>query len=211
MPDDPGELRAGTFVAAFGGLRGIVDSALPATVFVLVRVLTGGLDLALGAALGTGVAVLLLRLARREPLQQALSGFFALAVAVLFARATGTGKGFFLPGILTTALTGVGFVGSLLLRRPAVGLVLGAVDEKYAAWRTFPPLLRACTLATAVWAATFFVRAGVAYWVYRQPGDAEGELLLVINLVKWPLIALAAVITVALVRRAGLPTDAESP
>jgi len=119
------------------------------------------------------------------------------------ARATGTGKGFFLPGILTTALTGLGFVVSLAVRRPAVGLALAAYDGKYAGWRDHPGLRRACQTATAVWAVTFFVRAGVAYWVYSLPGDRDGLLLVVVNAVKWPLIGGAALLTVLLVKRSG--------
>ncbi len=203
--EQPREVSTSAFVEAFGGVRGLLDSALPATAFVLVRLATDSLSTALYAAVGLGLAVLLLRTLRGEPLQQAAGGFLGLAVAVVFARATGSGEGFFLPGILSTALTGVAFVVSLVIGRPAVGLALAAFDPSYAAWREHPPLLRACRAATAFWAATFFVRAGVAYSVYRRPGDDDGTLLLVINLVKWPLIVAAAALTVVLVRRAGRP------
>jgi hypothetical protein len=207
----PAPLQASAFVEAFGGVRGLLDSALPATVFVLVRLATGSLATAIWAAVGVGLAVLVLRALRGEPLSQALSGFFGLGLAVLVARATGSGEGFFLPGILTTALTGVAFVGSLVLGRPAVGIALAAVDEGYAGWREHPPLLRACRTATAFWALTFFVRAGVAFWVYQRAGDNDGALLIVINAVKWPLIALAALLTVTLVRRAGHPPVPQEP
>lgn len=204
--EQPGrEVSTSAFVDAFGGVRGLFDSALPATVFVLVRLVTDELDPALWSAVGAGVAIVLLRTLRGESLQQAVSGFLGLGVAVLFARSTGSGEGFFLPGILTTAGTGVLFVLSLLVRRPAVGMVLGAFDPKYAGWRQYPPLLRACTIATAFWAVTFFIRAGVAAYVYTRDGDRAGTLLIVINSVKWPLIVLAAVVTVALVRSAGVP------
>jgi hypothetical protein len=204
-------LQASAFVEAFGGVRGLLDSALPATVFVLVRLATGSLGTAIWASVGVGLAVLALRALRGQPLSQAVSGFLGLALAVLVARATGSGEGFFLPGILTTALTGVAFVGSLAVGRPAVGVALAAFDQAYAGWREHPPLLRACRTATAFWALTFFVRAGVAFWVYQQAGDHDGVLLIVINAVKWPLIALAALLTVSLVRRAGHPPVPQEP
>ena len=192
---------------AMGGGRGLLDSALPATVFVLVRLVTDSLGAAIVVSLLSGAALLGLRLRRGEPLQQVGSGFFGLVVAVLVARATGTGEGFFLPGILTTAGTGVAFLVSLALGKPAVGLALAVYDARYAAWADHPGLLRACRLATAFWALTFFVRAGVAYTVYRLPGDRDGLLLVVVNAVKWPLIALAAVLTVVLVRRSGFTRE----
>ena len=197
------ELPVSAFAEAMGGGRGLLDSALPATVFVLVRLITDDLTSAIVVSLLSGLALLALRVRRGEPLQQVGSGFFGLVLAVLVARATGTGEGFFLPGILTTAGTGVFFLGSLLLGRPAVGLALAAYDPRYAAWREHPGLRRACTVATAVWAVTFFVRAGVATWVYRLEGERDGLLLVVVNAVKWPLILGAALLTVVLVKRSG--------
>ncbi len=202
-PTGERDVSTGTFVDAVGGGRGLLDSALPATVFVLARLATDRLGLAIAVALATGVVLLLLRRARGEPLQQVGSGFFGLVIAVLVARATGKGEGFFLPGILTTAATGVFFLGSLAVGKPAVGLVLAAYDAKYAGWREHPGLRRACTVATAVWATTFFVRAAVASYVYTLEGDNDGLLLVVVNAVKWPLIVGAAVLTVVLVRRSG--------
>jgi hypothetical protein len=199
------EVDTGSLLAQMGGVRGLLDSALPATVFVLVRLVTGDLTLPIVLALLTGLGVVALRRARGESISQAFSGFLGLAVAVVFARATGTGEGFFLPGILMTAATGVAFLVSLLVRRPAVGYALTAYDPRYGAWRTFPPLRRAVVLATAFWTVTFFIRAGVASYVYRREGDNDGLLLVVVNAVKWPLIVAAVVLTVVLVRRAGLP------
>jgi hypothetical protein len=66
-------------------------------------------------------------------------------------------------------------------------------------------------LATAAWAASFFVRAGVAGTIYSVYGDSPADnllLLVVINAVKWPLIVGCALLTVALVKRAGLPEEA---
>ena len=192
---------------AIGGGRGLLDSALPATVFVVVRLVTGELNPAILTALGVGIALVVLRRMRGEPLQQAGSGFFGLAIAVAFARFTGTGEGFFLPGIVITGGMGVAFLVSLGLGRPAVALALAAYDERYARWREHPPLRQACVIATAVWAVTFFIRAGFAGYLYSLEGDKPGTLLVAIQVVKWPLILGAALLTVILVRRAGAPAE----
>jgi hypothetical protein len=187
---------------SLGGGRGLLDSALPAAVFVVARLVTGNLNAAIAVALVAGVVLVALRRARGESLQQVGSGFFGLVIAVLFARVTGSGEGFFLPGIFLTGLTGVGFAVSLVVGRPAVALALAAYDPKYAGWRDHAGLRRACTTATAVWATTFFIRAGVAAFVISRDGDHTGLVFVVINIVKWTLIALAALVTVVLVRRA---------
>ena len=206
MSDTGREVETGSLLAQMGGVRGLLDSALPATVFVMANlVIDDGLTVPIVLSLVAGLLVVVLRQLRGEPVQQAFSGFFGLAIAVAFARFTGTGEGFFLPGILTTGLTGVAFLVSLLVGRPAVGFALTAYDPRYAAWKTYPPLRRACMLATAFWTLTFFIRAGVATFVYTREGDNDGLLLIVVNAVKWPLIVAAVVLTVVLVRRAGLP------
>lgn len=208
MPDArPPAPTSATFVEALGGVRGLLDSALPATAFIVTRIVTDELNTAIVVALLVGAVLLGVRLRLGQPLTQVWSGFFGLVIAVLFARATGTGEGFFLPGIITTALTGVGFLVSVLVGKPAVGLVLAAFDERYAAWRDHPGLLRACRLATLVWTATFFIRSGIAFALYLQPGDNDGMLFVVINVVKYAMIALAAVVSVVLVRRSGFVAD----
>jgi hypothetical protein len=199
------------FIKAIGGWRGALEGALPATAFVVTRIVTGGMLLPALVAIGFGLAAVGLRTLHGSSPIQAWGGFFGLAIAILVARVTGKGEGFFLPGIVGTAALGVVFASSLLAGRPAVGFVLASYDTKYLRWREYEPLRRACAIATAVWAVTFFIRAGVATWIYQQPGDADGKLLIVINAIKWPLIAGAAILTVALVRRAGPPPEADPP
>jgi hypothetical protein len=204
---DERELTTGTLLEAFGGWKGMFDGAVPATVFVLTRFFAS-LNASIVAAVVAGLLVVLVRRLRGETLQHAFSGFFGLVIAVLIVRATGTGKGIFLPGIFITAGMGAAFGLSLLVGRPAVAMGLAAADPRYAAWRTYEPLRRACALSTAVWAASFFVRAGVATTVYLAYGDRPQDnlvILVVINAVKWPLIIGSALLTVALVKRAGMP------
>src|SRR5437879_10299588 len=141
-----------------GGGKGVFDSSVPAIVFILVR-LASDLNTAVVAAVAAGLLVVAYRRIRGESLQYCVSGFLGLLVAVLISKATGTGKGFFYPGIALTAVSGVGFALSNLLRQPAVALALVAIDTKYEAWRTDPALRRACVQATWVWSASFLIRS----------------------------------------------------
>lgn len=203
----PRELTTATLLEIFGGTKGLIDSSVPSTVFVVANFFATRNE-AIGAAVVSGLLVVVLRTVRGESLKQAFSGFFGLVLAVLIVRSTGKGKGFFLPGILITAGSGLAFGISLLVRRPAVALALGAIDPRYAVWRDYEPLRRACTRSTAVWCASFFIRAGVASAVALSVGDAAADnlvILIVINAVKWPLIIGSALYTVALVKAADVP------
>lgn len=206
----PDPLSTQSLLAVFGGVQGLLDSSVPATVFVAARFVTS-LNGAIAAAVVAGLLVVALRSVRGEPLQQAFSGFFGLVLAVLIARSTGSGKGFFLPGILITAGSGVAFGVSLLAGRPVVALGLAAVDPRYRAWREHAPLRRACVLATGIWTVSFLLRAAVATTVLLLVGDRSTDnlvVLVVINVVKWPLIIGSALATVALVRRVEVPEPA---
>ena len=61
------------------------------------------------------------------------------------------------------------------------------IGRKYEQWREYEPLRRACTIATAVWALTFTCGPALCErWIYRQPGDADGKLLIVDRCaIKW--------------------------
>lgn len=193
-------------IESLGGKRGLIDSGLPAVVFVFVNsVVTAlsdrdtGLRAALVGAVAVGVAVVALRLYRRETLQQALSGFFALAIAVWFAARSGEARDFFLPGILINVAYGAVFVVSALIARPLVGYVYAAVDGLDKTWRTDRQLRKVFAVATFGWAAVFAARAAVQGTLYVM--DRPGLLAAARLLMGWPLTILAVAATIAWVKR----------
>jgi uncharacterized protein DUF3159 len=111
-----------TVLEQLGGWRGMVDASLPTIAFIVANSV-GGLTVGIWAAAVAAVLVFLLRLARRESIQQAVSGLFAVAVAVVIAARTGEARDFFVLGIVRNAGIGVVLLGSLLFRWPLVGVV----------------------------------------------------------------------------------------
>jgi uncharacterized protein DUF3159 len=105
-----------------GGWRGMVDASLPTVAFIVANGI-GGLTVGIWAAVASAVLVFLLRLVRKESIQQAVSGLFAVAVAVFIASRTGRAANFFLPGIIRNAAIGVVLLGSIPVRWPLVGVV----------------------------------------------------------------------------------------
>jgi len=204
------ELSTAELIASVGGVRGVVEGALPATVFVLVRLATDDLGTAGLVAVAVGLLLGAARLVRGQSVLQVGAGLVGLLIAVLVARATGSGEGFFLLSIISVYASGVVFAGSLLVGRPAVGYGLQVLDPRYAGWRSHAPLVRACRITTAVWAVTFFIRGGVATYVYQLEGDNDGLLLVVSNVVKWPLMVAAGLLTFALVRKSGFDPKARA-
>ena len=126
MSDAP-EARGVTFdrhlvLDQLGGWRGMVDASLPTIAFIVANGL-GGLTVGIWVAVAAAVVVFLLRLVRKESIQQAISGLFAVAVAVVIAARTGEARDFFVLGIVRNAGIGAVLLGSILFRWPLVGVI----------------------------------------------------------------------------------------
>src|SRR5262249_57806202 len=96
--EDAAARQVPLLVQQLGGWRGLFDSTFPVIVFVVANTL-GGLTVAIWAAVGAALLVSALRLARKQSVQQAVSGLFGVAVAAFIAHRTGSAKGYFLFGI----------------------------------------------------------------------------------------------------------------
>jgi hypothetical protein len=105
-----------------GGWRGMLDATLPTVAFIVANAL-GGLTVGIWTALGVAVLVFLLRIVRRESIQQGLSGLIGVGVAVAIAAFSGHARDFFVLGILRNAAIGVVLMGSILVRWPLVGVI----------------------------------------------------------------------------------------
>ena len=205
-PASPPVATKPALVEALGGKRGLIDSGLPAIVFVLVNSVVQAFDdrstalnAAIVASIVSGVAIVVLRLVRKETLQQAISGFLGLAIAVYFARRSGEARGFFLPGIFINIAYGLVFLGSAVLGRPVVGYVYGALEGLDARWRADARLRRTFAVASVGWSLVFASRAVVQAVLYAM--DRPGLLAASKLLMGWPLTIGAVALTMAYVKR----------
>ncbi|MFR9750304.1 DUF3159 domain-containing protein [Nocardia sp. 004] len=205
VPGDQIEERAQrTLLEQLGGFSGLIYSTLPVVVFVPVNSVAG-LTAAVWAALGVAAAILIWRLAQRNPVQPAISGFFGVGICALIAYRMGEAKGFFLFGIYTSLVYAGVFFASILIRRPLVGVLWGVLNGHGAVWRSDQRLVRLYDLATAVWVVVFAARYLVQWQLYDI--DRTGWLAFARITMGWPLTAIALGITIWAVRRAGhLPT-----
>src|SRR4051794_15908334 len=148
-----------------GGRRGVIDASVPGVVLVIVDTFTS-LMWAITAALVAAAVLSVIRAVRHEPLRQAAMGLVGLVGAAALARYTGQAKNYFLPGILINALYALLALGSIAIRKPALGYVAAMLDKSYSHWQTNPPLHRAAAIATGMWAAVFALRAIVQGYLY---------------------------------------------
>jgi Protein of unknown function (DUF3159) len=185
---------------AIGGVRGLVDSGLASTAFVAVYALGGHhLEESIVAALAVTAAIVILRLVRREPMRQALSGLVAVAVSALIALATGRAANFFLVGIAVQIAYAVAYLVSLAMGWPLMGVLLGPVLGEGMAWRNDPARRRAYWWCSWVWFLVFVVRTAVQLPLYLN------NKVVTLGVAKiamgWPLFALAGGISWLILRR----------
>lgn len=189
-----------TLLEQMGGFSGLIYSTVPVVVFVPVNSFFG-LTAAIWAALGVAAAILVWRLIRRSPIQPAVSGFVGVGICAFIAWRMGEAKGYFLFGIYTSLVYAAGFVLSILVRRPLVGVIWGALNGHGSVWRSDRALVRLYDFATAIWALVFGARYLVQSELYDS--DQTGWLAAARIGMGWPLTAVAFGVTIWAVRRAG--------
>jgi hypothetical protein len=182
-----------------GGTRGIVASSVPVAVFVVVNIVSS-LQPALIAALAAGVVIAGWRIVRRQPLQPAVSGLFGVGVAAFIAYRTGEARGFYLPGLIYSAVFALVFLVSVVVRRPLAGVVWHGINGDGQSWRNDRRLLRAYTYASLLWALVFVARLVVQGLLYQA--DEATWLGIARLAMGYPLIGVALLGTVWAVSRA---------
>ena len=196
MTDDR---RTPTLLEQMGGVSGIVASSVPVAVFIVVNIFTA-LQPALIAAIAAGVAVAIWRIARKQALQPAVSGLFGVGVAAFIAYRTGEARGFYLPGLIYSAVLAIAFLVSVVVRWPLAGVVWHGINGHGHAWRRDPRMLRAYTWASLLWAVVFLARLVVQGLLYNAD---EATWLGVARLAMgYPLFGVALLGTIWAVSRA---------
>ena len=121
--------------SALGGWSGVIDAGLPFVVFTTAYLVTDrNLETTLYAAVGTAAVLALLRLVRRQSLQQVFSGLIGIGIAAFLAQRTGNADNFFLPGIITNAVYASVCLVSIAIHKPLLGYVIEAMRGRDMSW-----------------------------------------------------------------------------
>jgi hypothetical protein len=153
-----------------GDRRAFVDAGLGPVAFVTTNAIFG-LKPAAYAAIGLSLLILLERLVRRGPAVNAVGGLLGTGIAVFIALRTGSAEGYFVPRMLQAAAIGLVLIGSVLIRRPLIGILVALLFKVPPGWKQHPGVRRAASEVTLAWAGLFAVRT-VVYIVFIIAGSA---------------------------------------
>lgn len=151
---------------AMGGKKGLLDSGLPALIFLVIFNVTKDVQQAAYGALALSLILTIVRLARRETIQHAISGVIGVAICAWLSNRTGKAEDFYLPGLWTNAIYGVVYLVSILVRWPIIGVIIGPLLEENLRWRKDPLRTKVYLKATWLWVGMFAVRLLVQYPLY---------------------------------------------
>jgi hypothetical protein len=185
---------------AIGGWRGLIDSALPSMLFIVIFVFQENLNNALIASLALGAVLLVIRLIERKSLTQVFSGFLGLSISVFLTWRTKDASNFFLTGIVTNGIYGFFLLISVLIRKPLIGYLVGSLVGDTSGWLKHPLLVRAYTTVTWLWVAVFGLRLLVQIPLYLN--DSIALLGSVKIFMGWPLYLFAVWLTYQIVQTA---------
>lgn len=172
---------------AVGGVRGIIESLAPTLIFLVLFVATRSAVIASVAAVVVVAILVAARVFQRQPLGPAIGGAFIVAVGAVVAIRSGSGAGFYLPGLLINAAWAVFLLVSVAVRLPVVGFVAAVLDERVRKWREHPRARSLYIRATALYALLFAAKVAVQAPLYFMGlTDALGVAKLVMGL---PLFA----------------------
>ncbi len=193
----------------------LLDAGLPLALFTVVYAAAGrDLTMSLWVALGSGAVLGLVRLLRRERLQNVVAGFIGLAIAAYLANRSGQAEDVFLFGLMVNVAYGSAYLISIAVRWPLLGVFVGLVTGQGMSWRRDPPLARAYMLASALWVGLFAARLSVQVPLYLAGEDQLGWLAGARLAMSWPLFLLVAYLSWVIIRpayRAHVARQGEGP
>ncbi|MQY08114.1 DUF3159 domain-containing protein [Actinomadura macrotermitis] len=190
---------------ALGGVRGMVEAAVPTIGFTVTYMAVKDVKIAVAAGVAACVVLLGIRLVQRSTPQFALNSLVGIAIAAFFALRSGKAEDAFLPGIMLNAGYAVAMILSIVVRWPVVGFIIGSVTGDPTAWRSDPGIVRLCSRLTWLLVLPCLLRVVVQYPIWLADGDQSGPLGAAKIVMGWPLQVAALGAMVWLLARGRTP------
>ena len=170
---------------ALGGVRGMLEAAVPTIGFTASWLITRDLKLALGISVGLAVVLLVVRVVQRSTTQFVLNSLFGIGIAAIFALRSGEARDAFLPGVIYNGAYGGVLLLTVVVGWPLVGFLVGSVTGDPTAWHRDRALTRLCSRLTLILALPCLLRVAVQYPLWA--GDHVALLGTAKIVMGWPL------------------------
>jgi hypothetical protein len=190
---------------SLGGLRGMLESALPFVAFTISWVGSQQLYLSIGVALGVALVLAVIRLVQRQSVKFVIQAVIPTAIAALVATSTGRAQDVFLPGIIYNGILAVISLITLVVRRPLVGFIIGAAVGDPTGWIKDRGLVRMTSKLTLVLAVPYVARVVIQLPLFLAGQVAWMAVAKVI--LGWPLLIAALAVIGLLLSKGKTPME----
>jgi len=203
---------------ALGGVRGMLEAAVPTVAFTVIFLTRHDLRLAIYVSLACAGVLLVVRLVQRSSVQFVFNALVGIGIGALFAWRAARGGGdegeqalaYFLPGLLYNLGYAAVMVFTIVVRWPLVGFIVGSVAGDPTAWHEDRNVVRLCSRLTWLLALPCIVRVAVQGPIYLagrndwwSTDSAVAALGVAKLLMGWPLqVAVLAAMVWLLTRNA---------
>ncbi|WP_405146438.1 DUF3159 domain-containing protein [Sphaerisporangium sp. NBC_01403] len=194
---------------ALGGVRGIIEAAVPTVVFTITWISTEQLKISLMVSIGVAVLLLLVRLAQRTTPQFVINSLIGIGIGAVFASRSGDAKDVFLPGILYNGGYAAVMVLSIVVRWPVVGFLIGSVTGDPTGWRQDSGIVRLCSRLTWLLILPCLLRVVVQLPLYYA--DQVAALGVAKVVLGWPIQVAALGAMVWVLARGRTPISPTTP
>ena len=161
----------------------LLDSFLPLLIFLVANPFLGANIAILGSLIVAGLLAIY-RIVNRKSLVYALGGLGGVLLAGVFVKLSGSESGFFLPGLISGAITVVLCVVSVAINRPLVAWSSFIARRWPLGWYWHPQVLPAYNEVTIIWAVAFSARLALEFWFFQR--DAVSALGVTRIFLGWP-------------------------
>ena len=211
---------------ALGGVRGMLEAAVPTIAFTVVFLTRHDLRSAIFVSLGCAAVLLAVRVAQRSSVQFVLNAFVGIGIGALFAWRAARGGGdagdqalaYFLPGLLYNLGYAAVMVFTIVIRWPLVGFIVGSVAGDPTAWHADRNVVRLCSRLTWLLALPCLVRVvvqGPIYLAGRNGWWSTDSAVAALGVAKlamgWPLQVAALAVMLWLLTRNATPIKPGEP
>jgi Protein of unknown function (DUF3159) len=211
---------------ALGGVRGMVEAAVPTIAFTVIYLTQHNLRLAIIVSLSCAGVLLVVRLAQRSSVQFVLNALFGIGIGALFAWRAARGGGdqgdaalaYFLPGLLYNLGYAAVMILTIVIRWPLVGFIVGSVAGDPTAWHSDRNVVRLCSRLTWLLALPCLARVvvqGPIYLAGKNGWWSKDSAVAALGVAKlamgWPLQVAALAVMVWLLSRNATPIKPGEP
>lgn len=159
---------------ALGGVRGMLEAAVPTIAFTVLFLTVHDLRLAILVSVACAGVLLAVRLVQRSSPQFVLNALMGIGIGALFAWRAAQGGGdageqalaYFLPGLLYNLAYGVVMLCTVVIGWPLVGFIVGSVTGDPTAWHADRHVVRLCSRLTWLLALPCLLRVVVQAPIY---------------------------------------------